>query len=331
MATTTLNSVTKIPKMELSSSSGPVSMPVIGFGSAADNNDSAILISAVLESIKLGYRHFDTASAYGTEQALGEAIAEALRLGLIPSRDDLFVTSKLWPTEAHAHLVLPSLQKSLRTLQLEYLDLYLIHWPISVTPGPVTIERPFDKQDLMPMDFKSVWAAMEECQRLGLTKSIGVSNFSCKKLENLLSFATIPPSVNQVEMNLIWQQNKLTEFCKANGIIVTAFSPLGAKGVSWGTNDVMDNEVLKEIAKTRGKTVAQVCLRWIYEQGAALIVKSYNKERLKENLQIFDWELSEDDYDKIGQIKQHRMMTKEDLVSAHGPYKSIEELWDGEL
>ncbi|KAK4589595.1 hypothetical protein RGQ29_020246 [Quercus rubra] len=331
MATSTLNSVTKIPKMELSSSSGPVSMPVMGFGTAADNNDGATLISAVLESIKLGYRHFDTASAYGTEQALGEAIAEALRLGLIPSRDDLFITSKLWPTEAHAHLVLPSIQKSLRTLQLEYLDLYLIHWPISVTPGQICMGRPFDKQDLMPMDFKSVWAAMEECQRLGLTKSIGVSNFSCKKLENLLSFATIPPSVNQVEMNPVWQQKKLTEFCKANGIIVTAFSPLGAKGVSWGTNDVMDNEMLKEIAKTRGKTVAQVCLRWVYEQGAALIVKSYNKERLKENLQIFDWELSEDDYDKIGQIKQHRMMTKEELVSAHGPYKSIEELWDGEL
>ena len=85
-----------------------------------------------------------------------------------------------------------------RTLQLEYLDLYLIHWPISVTPGQICMGRPFDKQDLMPMDFKSVWAAMEECQRLGLTKSIGVSNFSCKKLENLLSFATIPPSVNQV-------------------------------------------------------------------------------------------------------------------------------------
>ncbi|XP_075672351.1 non-functional NADPH-dependent codeinone reductase 2-like [Castanea sativa] len=327
--TTSLNSVTKIPKMELSSSSGPVSMPMIGFGTAADNNDGATLISAVLESIKLGYRHFDTASFYGSEQALGEAIAEALRLGLIASRDDLFITSKLWPSEAHAHLVLPSLQKSLRTLQLEYLDLYLIHWPITVTPGKM--EFPFDKQDLMPMDFKSVWAAMEECQRLGLTKSIGVSNFSSKKLENLLSFATIPPSVNQVEMNPVWQQKKLTEFCKPNGIIVTAYSPLGAKGSSWGTNAVMDNEVLKEIAKTRGKTVAQVCLRWIYEQGAAPIVKSYNKERLKENLQIFDWELSEDDYDKIGQIKQRRLMPREELVSAHGPYKSVEELWDGEL
>ncbi|KAK7831229.1 non-functional nadph-dependent codeinone reductase 2 [Quercus suber] len=218
-----------------------------------------------------------------------------------------------------------------RTLQLEYLDLYLIHWPIAATPGKRAPLSPFDKQELMPMDFKSVWAAMEECQRLGLTKSIGVSNFSCKKLENLLSFATIPPSVDQVEMNPVWPQKKLTEFCKANGIIVAAFSPLGAKGVSWGTNDVMDNEVLKEIAKTRGKTVAQVCLRWIYEQGAVPIVKSYNKERLKENLQIFDWELSEDDYDKIGQIKQHRMMPKEDFVSAHGPYKSVEELWDGEL
>ena len=114
MATTTLNSVTKIPKMELSSASSLVSMPVIGFGTAADNNDGATLISVVLESIKLGYRHFDTASAYGSEQALGEAIAEALRLGLIPSRDDLFITTKLWPTEAHAHLVLPSLKKSLR-------------------------------------------------------------------------------------------------------------------------------------------------------------------------------------------------------------------------
>ncbi|XP_059441525.1 non-functional NADPH-dependent codeinone reductase 2-like [Corylus avellana] len=132
-------------------------------------------------------------------------------------------------------------------------------------------------------------------------------------------------------MSPVWQQKKLIDFCKANGIVVTAFSPLGAKVTSWGTNHVMENEVLMEIAKARGKTVAQVCLRWIYEQGVTPVMKSYNKERLKENLQIFDWELSEDDSKKISEIKQHRMMLKEELISARGPYKSIEELWDGEL
>ncbi|XP_062174863.1 non-functional NADPH-dependent codeinone reductase 2-like [Alnus glutinosa] len=326
---TATNTASKIPQVVLSSSSTHKAMPVIGFGTAADSNDGATLTSAALEAIKVGYRHFDTASVYGSEQALGEAIAQALTVGLVTSRDDLFVTSKLWCNDAHPHLVLPALQKSLRNLQLEYIDLYLIHWPISATPGKGGWS--FDKEDLMPMDFKSVWAAMEECQRLGLAKSIGVSNFSCKKLQNLLSSATIPPSVNQVEMSPVWQQTKLIEFCKANRIVVTAFSPLGAKGSSWGTNHVMENEVLQEIAKARGKTVAQVCLRWIYEQGGTLVVKSYNKERLKENLQIFDWELSEDDRNKISQIKQHRMMLKEELVSARGPYKSVEELWDGEL
>ncbi|XP_059452857.1 non-functional NADPH-dependent codeinone reductase 2-like [Corylus avellana] len=319
----------KIPEVVLSSSSDSKGMPVIGFGTAADSIDGATLKSAVLEAIKLGYRHFDTASAYGSEQALGEAIAQALTLGLVSSREELFITSKLWPSEAHPDLVLPALQKSVQNLQLEYIDLYLIHWPITVKPGKGG--WPFAEEDMMPMDFKSVWAAMEECQRLGLAKFIGVSNFSCKKLQNLLSSSTIPPAVNQVEMSPVWQQKKLIDFCKANGIVVTAFSPLGAKGTSWGTNHVMENEVLMEIAKARGKTVAQVCLRWIYEQGVTLVMKSYNKERLKENLQIFDWELSEDDSKKISEIKQHRMMLKEELISARGPYKSIEELWDGEL
>jgi diketogulonate reductase-like aldo/keto reductase len=132
-------------------------------------------------------------------------------------------------------------------------------------------------------------------------------------------------------MSPVWEKKKLRDFCKENGFVVTAFSPLGAKGTSWGTNHVMENEILMEIAKARGKTVAQVCLRWIYEQGVTLVMKSYKKERLKENLQIVDWELSEDYSKKISEIKQHRMMLKEELISARGPYKSIEEIWDGEL
>ncbi|KAB2603324.1 NAD(P)H-dependent 6'-deoxychalcone synthase-like [Pyrus ussuriensis x Pyrus communis] len=311
----------KIPEVVLASATGSRSMPVIGFGTAADKLQPHVLKTAVVEAIKLGYRHFDTASMYGSEQTLGEAIQEAFGLGLVASRDQVFVTSKLWITDAHPHLVVPALYKSLQKLQLEYLDLYLIHWPISAKPG--TLVYPLNAEDLMPMDVKAVWAAMEECQRLGLTKSIGLSNFSTKKIENILSFATIPPSVNQ----------KLRDFCKANGIIVTAFSPLGGIGSCWGSNHVFESKVLQEIAKERGKTIAQVCIRWVYQAGATLAVKSYNKERLKQNVNIFDWELSENDIEKIYQIPQRKMMLREDLVSTNGPspYKSLEDLWDGEL
>ncbi|KAM6562298.1 hypothetical protein CsatB_022296 [Cannabis sativa] len=267
---------TTIPKLGLGSSTGLRSIPVIGLGTASNDKDSIPLKNAVLEAIKLGYTHFDTASVYGSEQGLGEAIAEALKLGLVASRDELFITSKLWITDNHPHLVLPSLKTSLGNLQLEYLDLYLIHSPISAKPGRAVF--PTDEKDLMPMDFKSVWKAMEEYQRLGLTKSIG------------------------------------------------------AKGASWGTNQVWDNQVLIDIARARGKTVAQVSLRWIYEQGASVVVKSYNKERLKENLDIFDWELTEDDLNKINLIPQNRTSLCEGFVSPeNGPYKSLEEFWDGEI
>ncbi|KAL1325908.1 hypothetical protein AAHE18_13G192500 [Arachis hypogaea] len=171
-------------------------MPVTGLGTGSETNDDLTVKAAAVEAIKLGYRHFDTASFYGSEQGLGEAIAEALKLGLISSRNELFITSKLWLSDNHPHLVLPALQNSLQSLGLEYLDLYLIHWPISAKPK--LKKFPYDAEDLVPFDLKGVWASMEECHNLGLTKSIGVSNFSCKKLENLLSFATIPPAVNQL-------------------------------------------------------------------------------------------------------------------------------------
>ncbi|GKV51048.1 hypothetical protein SLEP1_g57724, partial [Rubroshorea leprosula] len=256
------------------------------------------------------------------EKALGEALAEAIQLGLVSSREEFFVTSKLWVTDVHPDLVLPALQKSLRdirlvlvlfvprTLQLEYLDLYLIHWPISAKPGKLRGSIP--QEELQLMDYKSVWGAMEECQRLGLTKSIGVSNLSCKKLENIFSFATIPTSV---EMNPLWQQKKLREFYKATNVIVTAFSPLGAIGTWWGSNHVLANETLKEIAKAHGKIVAQ----------------NFNKERMKQNLQIFDWELTKEEHEKINQIMQRRFLLNEGFISPNGPFKTLDELWDGEL
>ncbi|KAK7258344.1 hypothetical protein RIF29_23917 [Crotalaria pallida] len=309
-----------IPEVVLNSSTGQRRMPIIGFGTAPEVASKVSTKDAVLEAIKQGYRAFDAASAYGVEPSVGEAIAEALQLGLVASRDELFVTTKLWVIDNHPQLVVPALKESLRRLQLEYIDLFLIHWPIATKPGKVTY--PIDQSEVVPFDMEGVWGSMEECQRLGLTKAIGVSNFSIKKLQKLLSFATIPPAVNQVEVNLAWQQEKLREFCKEKGITITGFSPL-RKGASWGSNIVMENDVLKELAGTHGKTIAQICLRWIYEQGVAFVVKSYDKERMKQNLEIFDWSLTEEDYKTISKIHQERLIK--------GPTRPLlNDLWDDE-
>ncbi|KAL9297426.1 hypothetical protein ACSQ67_023322 [Phaseolus vulgaris] len=285
---------TKVPSLTLHSSSAQRKMPVVGLGTAPEATSAVTTKDAVLEAIKQGYRHFDAASAYGVEQSVGEAIAEALQLGLIASRDELFVTSKLWVTDNHAQTIVPALQKSLRTLQLEYLDLFLIHWPIATKPGKVVY--PIEVSEIVEFDMKGVWESFEECQRLGLTKAIGV------------------------EVNLGWQQPELREFCKENGITVTAFSPL-RKGAVRGSNLVMDNDVIKELADAHGKTVARICLRWLYEQGLTFVVKSYDKERMKQNLGIFDWSLSEEDYKKISEIHQDRLIK--------GPTKPLlDDLWE---
>ncbi|XP_058214503.1 non-functional NADPH-dependent codeinone reductase 2-like [Rhododendron vialii] len=308
------------------------SIPLLGYGTASwpFGESEEIRKGSILTAIKLGYRHFDTASVYQSEQGLGEAISRALELGLIESRGELFVTSKLWCSDVHPHRVLPALQDTLQKLGLEYLDLYLIHFPVSMKPAGGYVV-PFNQSDLLPMDFKSVWEAMEECHKLGLTKNIGVSNFSVKKLQQLLLTAKIPPAVNQVEISPLWQQKKLRKFCEDKGIHVTAYSPLGAKGTLWGTDQVMECEILKEIARAKGKTLAQVCLRWVYEQGVSVLVKSFNEERMRENLNIFGWKLSSEECQKIDQIPQRKAYPGLEFVSDAGPFKSVEELWDEEI
>ncbi|CAJ2679435.1 unnamed protein product [Trifolium pratense] len=206
----------------------------------------------------IGYRHFDTAAFYNTEEPLGQAVSKALELGLVKNRDELFITSKLWCTDAHHDLVLPALKTTLKKLGLEYVDLYLIHWPVRFKQDVEGLN--FKSEDIIPFDIKGTWEAMEECYRLGLAKSIGVSNFGIKKLSTLLENAKIPPAVNQVEMNPSWHQGKLREFCKQKGIHVSAWSPLGGYNLSWGSCAVMENSILREIAEARKKSVAQVQL-----------------------------------------------------------------------
>ncbi|KAI3467457.1 hypothetical protein Pfo_024120 [Paulownia fortunei] len=276
------------PEIQLNSGS---KMPVIGLGTATFSSVKADDKQAVLQAIERGYRHFDTAAHYGSEEAVGEAINR----GLTRSRQELFITSKLWCSDAHAERVLPALQKTLENLKLEYLDLYLIHWPISAKPG--YYEYPMKKENVLPFD---------------------CNNFTSKKIDDMLAFSRIPPAVNQVELNPCWQQKKLIDLCKAKGIVVTSFSPLGAVGTAWGSNRVVDNEVLKEIAKAKGKRVA-------------IVVKSYKPERMQENRDIFERELNDEECKKISEIPQSRGHRGEEFVSDDGPIKSIEELWDGEL
>ncbi|KAF1882538.1 hypothetical protein Lal_00002716 [Lupinus albus] len=318
----------KIPEVILNTGQN---MPVIGLGTVANPlPPNEELTSIFIDAFDVGYRHFDTADIYKTEEPLGQAVAKALDLGLIKTRDEVFITSKLWCSDADHDFVLPALRKTLQKLGLEYVDLYLIHWPVRLkNKGEESIDlNEISADNMIPFDIKGTWKAMEECHRLGLAKSIGVSNFGIKKLSQILENATIPPAVNQVELNPSWQQRKLGEFCKKNGIYLSGWSPLGAYKARWGSNVVMENPILKEIAHSRNKNVAQVALRWIYEQGSIAVVKSFNKERMKLNLGIFDWELSKEESEKIKQIPQRRMYTGEEFISPNGPYKSLEELWD---
>ncbi|XVE74577.1 hypothetical protein DITRI_Ditri12bG0028400 [Diplodiscus trichospermus] len=309
-----------VPGVNLSSSN--LTMPVIGMGTVSSPPIAPEATkAAIIEAIKAGYRHFDTAFAYQTEQPLGEAIAEALHLGLIKTRDELFITSKLWSSFAEKDLVVPAIKMSLRNLQLDYIDLYLIHWPLRLSQD--VRQMPVVREHIFPLDIKSVWEKMEECKNLGLTKEIGVSNFSCKKLEELLSNAKIPPAVNQVEMNPLWQQKKLREFCKARDIHVSAFSPLGSINTKWGDNRILGCDVLEEIAQAKGKTTAQISLRWLHEQGVSIITKSFNNERMRQNLDIFDCSLTEEESNKISQLPQRKGIT---FASILGPHDVVLEL-----
>lgn len=303
----------RIPEFLVGPTGQPV--PAVGLGTASHPFVAEDVRAAVLSALEIGYRHIDTAALYASERVVGEAMAEAVQNGIVASREELFVTSKVWCTQCHPELVLPSLRESLLNLRMDYVDLYLVHWPMAVKPSKPHF--PMKREDIMPMDLRGVWQAMEECHQLGLAKMIGVSNFTTKKLQELLGIAKIPPAINQVELNPTWQQRKLIGFCKNKGIHVAAYSPLGGQRIS-EMNPVRHSDVLEEIAKARGKSVAQISLRWIYEQGASMVVKSLNKKRLEENIELFDWELSDKDRFKISQIPQRKLVTVKSLLCPEG-------------
>ena len=229
------------------------------------------LDEAIKTALKSGYTHFDSAQVYGNEAMLGAALKKAR-----VKREDMFITTKLWNDNQWDNDVDPSFDESLKKLQMDYVDLFLVHFPVTQTR-------------------RMAWMRMEEIYKSGKAKAIGVSNYTVRHLEELLQWCDEPPMVNQVELHVFLQQPDLVDFCKKHDIVVQAYSPL-AHGHR------MDDPVLKEIADKHDKSVAQVMIRWCLEKGTVPLPKSVTPERIKENVDVFDFDLDADDMDKLDHL-----------------------------
>ncbi|MDO1604642.1 aldo/keto reductase [Lactobacillus sp. YT155] len=261
--------MTNVPNVKLNNG---VEIPQFGLG-VYKMKEKSEFMEAIKWAFEAGYRHIDTAAYYGNEEWLGEAIKES---GI--DRKDLFITSKLWNSEHGYEETKAAFEKTMKKLDLDYLDLYLIHWPTA--------------------NYVESYKAMEELYKAGRIKAIGVSNFQIHHLEDLMSQTEVVPAVDQVETHPYFQQDELRTFLKANGIAHEAWGPLGQ-----GKNTILTNEVLTTIAENHNKSVAQVILRWHIQRDTIVFPKSVHQQRLAENIDIFDFELSNDEMNQIKQLE----------------------------
>ncbi|RNB84024.1 aldo/keto reductase [Brevibacillus nitrificans] len=254
-----------------------VKMPWLGLG-VFKVEEGAEVVDAVRTAIRNGYRSIDTAAIYGNEEGVGEGI----RLGMKDAgiaREDLFITSKVWNSDLGYESTLAAYETSLKKLGLDYLDLYLIHWPVEGK-------------------YKEAWRALETIYKEGRVKAIGVSNFHVHHLEDLMKDAEMKPMIDQIEFHPRLTQKELQAFCRENGIQMEAWSPLMQ-------GQLLDHPVLKEIAERHQKSVAQVIIRWDLQNGVVTIPKSIKEHRIVENADVFNFELSADDMAKIDALNEN--------------------------
>ncbi|MBQ9784230.1 MAG: aldo/keto reductase [Clostridia bacterium] len=247
-----------------------IEIPCVGFGTWK-TPEGPVTVSSVRTALDAGYRHIDTAAYYGNENSIGIALRECEI-----DRSEVFVTSKLWNTERGYDKTMTAFEKTLKTLRLDYLDLYLIHWP--------AVAKHYDDWEAVNL---STWRAMTELYRAGLIRAIGVSNFLPHHLKALVE-SDVVPAVNQIEFHPGQMQTETLEFCRAHNILIEAWSPLGR-------GRMLSNETLIALAEKYGKTVAQLCLRWCLQNGTLPLPKSVTPSRIAENADIFDFSISDVD------------------------------------
>ncbi|KAM7305852.1 aldo-keto reductase family 1 member B1 [Ixodes scapularis] len=285
-------------------------VPVVGLGTW--KSEPGKVYEAVKTAIDAGYRHIDCALAYQNEDEIGRAIEEKIKEGVV-ERKDLWVTSKCWNTFHSKSKVLECCQLSLKRLRLDYLDLYLMHWPFGYQEGGEIFPRNQAGDILFSdVDYLETWEGMEECYEKGLVRDIGLSNFNSEQIMCVLKAAKVKPVMLQVECHPYLNQSQLIEFCKKLDIKVTGYSPLGSPDRPWakpGDPSLMEEPAIKEIAQAHGKTPAQVLIRYQLERGVIAIPKSVTKERIVSNLDVFDFKLNPEEMKAIDKFnRNHRFL-----------------------
>jgi alcohol dehydrogenase (NADP+) len=305
-------------------------MPLLGLGTWKAPADQ--VKTAVTTALELGYRHIDCAAIYGNEAAVGQALTDCFNRGVV-QRSEVWITSKLW-NSAHAAAAVPiALAKTLADLQLDYLDLYLIHWPVVLRAGILLPETPQDFIALADLPLTETWRGMEQVQRSGQCRHIGVSNCSVAKLRNLLDSATIPPAVNQVECHPYLQQRPLLEFCQQHHILLTAYSPLGSgdRPASFKAPDepaLLQDPTLQTLAQTHHCTVAQILIQWALQRGTAVIPKATQRTHLTENLAATQVTLTPGDLDTLAALDRHYRYVDGTFWTREGSPYTLANLWD---